>query len=59
MMGGAKTLPAMMGVLLAFVAVYFVVMICTTVAGNIKKKKRNKERMEMEKEHDIQNSREN
>lgn len=44
MMGGAKTFPAMMGVLLAFAALYFVVMICTTIAGKIRKKRRERNR---------------
>lgn len=44
MMGGAKTFPAMVGVLLAFAAIYFVVMICNLVVTKVKKKRREKNR---------------
>lgn len=49
MMGGTASLKPMMGVLLAFAAIYFVVMIVNTVREKIKKRKREKEREKEEK----------
>lgn len=45
MMGGTANLKPMMGVLLAFAAIYFVVMIVNTLHDKAKKRKREKERV--------------